>query len=99
MNNNFFDNLNSNDEIIRGAIEKIERDKCCKPVCCLGPTGATGPTGPAGPTTITVGETTTTNPGTDASVTNVGTEENLILNFSIPTGATGPTGPTGTTYT
>lgn len=60
---------------------------------CFGPTGPTGPTGPAG-STITVGTTTTTVPGTDAAVVNVGTSSNAILNFSIPRGATGPTGPT-----
>ena len=70
---------------------------------CPGARGATGPTGPAGPTTITVGETTTGVPGTEAIVTNVGTNENVILDFIIPTGATGsqgligPTGPAGAT--
>ena len=61
---------------------------------CFGPTGPTGPTGPAG-ATITVGRTTTTEPGTDASVTNVGTPSNAILDFNIPAGATGPIGPQG----
>ena len=63
---------------------------------CFGPTGPTGPTGPAG-STITVGTTTTTDPGTDAAVVNVGTSSNAILNFSIPRGATGPTGAIGLT--
>ena len=57
--------------------------------------GPTGPTGPAGPATITVGATTTGDAGTNASVTNVGTNENVILNFSIPRGATGAEGPQG----
>ena len=98
MNNNFFENINNNDEIVRNAMEKIERDKCCKPICCIGnisSTGPTGPTGPAGPATITIGTTTTTDPGTDASVTNIGSDENVILNFAIPAGDVGPTGPTG----
>ena len=51
-------------------------------------------TGPAG-ATITVGRTTTTEPGTNASVTNVGTPSNAILDFNIPAGATGPIGPQG----
>ena len=63
-----------------------------RPIFCIGPTGPTGPTGPA---TITVGITTTEDPGTPATVSNVGTNQNAILNFSIPAGATGPTGPTG----
>ena len=75
--------------------------------------GFSGPaSGGGGSTsTITVGTTTTGAPGTDATVTNVGTSEDAILNFVIPrgdvgsagatgaTGATGPTGPTGATGT
>jgi len=70
-----------------------------------GPTGATGEVGPTGATgiaaTIAVGTTTTGEPGTEALVTNTGTEEAAVFNFTIPqgptgaTGATGPTGPTG----
>ncbi len=41
---------------------------------------------------ISVGSTTTTEVGTDASVVNVGTSSNVILNFSIPTGVAGPQG-------
>jgi len=59
--------------------------------------------------TIAIGTVTTGDPGTSATVTNVGTSEAAILNFVIPrgavgntgpagaTGATGPTGPTGAT--
>ncbi len=39
--------------------------------------------------TVTVGTTTTTAPGTNASVTNSGTKTNAILNFSIPRGEPG----------
>ena len=53
------------------------------------------PTGPQGPASIAVGVTTTTDPGTNASVTNVGTDDNVILNFNIPKGETGPIGPQG----
>ena len=52
-------------------------------------------TGPSGPATISVGITTTSDPDVNASVTNVGTNENVILNFNIPRGATGIQGPTG----
>ena len=75
-----------------------------------GATGATGPTGPAGTTgatgatgvadTITVRNTTTGDPGTAASVTDVSGSPNHILDFVIPRGfdgAVGPTGPTGPT--
>ena len=56
--------------------------------------------GGAGQTTVKVGTTTTGEPGTDASVTNSGTETEAILNFTIPRGdpgATGPQGPKGDT--
>ena len=62
-----------------------EGKKCKEKLVVIGPTGPQGPTGPA---TITVGQTTTGNPGTNASVTNVGTNENAILNFTIPAGMT-----------
>ena len=76
-----------NEEIYRNAVEKIECDNKYRPVgCCCGSgrMGPTGPTGPQGPSTITVGSTSTTAPGTAASVTNSGTNENVILEFSIP---------------
>lgn len=79
--------------IYERALQKIEHDQKCKPnFCCL---SVTGPTGAPGPTTITVGTTTTGAPGTNASVTNVGTDDNLVLAFTIPAGEIGPTGPTG----
>ena len=70
---------------------KKHQERCC----IVGPTGPRGPIGPQGPATITVGNTITTDPGTEAKVTNVGTNENAILTFSIPAGVTGPQGPTG----
>ena len=76
-----FDNCNENKEKTR-----------CKFCYIQGPTG---PAGPAGAATITVGTTTTTDAGSNASVTNSGTNENVILDFSIPKGSIGPTGPTG----
>lgn len=45
--------------------------------------------------TITVGTTSTGQPGTNASVSNSGTSSAAILNFTIPRGATGATGATG----
>ena len=57
-----------------------------------GETGATGATGPQGnAATVTVGSTSTTAYGNPATVTNVGTENNAILNFVIPQGRTGET--------
>ena len=62
-----------------------------------GQPGATGPQGPAGTNgtaaTVTVGTTTTGAPGTQASVTNVGTQSAAILNFVIPEGQPGTITP------
>ena len=71
----------------------IEEGRRHRERCCV--VGPTGPRGPQGPATITVGSTTTGEPGTNAQVTNSGTSGNAILNFTIPRGATGATGPTG----
>ena len=76
-----------------------------------GPQGEPGPQGPQGPqgeqgpqgqqggpgqaATIQVGQVTTGKPGSQATVTNSGTENAAVLNFVIPQGATGQTGPTG----
>lgn len=55
-----------------------------------------GPAGPAGSAaTVTVGSVTTGDAGTDASVTNSGTENAAVLDFVIPKGAKGDTGATG----
>lgn len=86
MNN---ENSNRIKEIIKN------NQNCCNRTCIV--VGPTGPTGPAGPATITVGTTTTGDPGTNAIVTNVGSNQNAVLNFTIPRGATGLTGPTGQT--
>lgn len=45
--------------------------------------------------TVEVGTVTTGAAGTDASVTNVGTEQRAVLNFVIPRGDTGATGAEG----
>lgn len=73
-----------------------------------GPKGDTGPVGPAGPqgpkgdtgstgtpATITIGTVSTGAPGTNASVTNSGSDSNAVFNFVIPAGAPGPQGPVG----
>lgn len=85
-----------NNEKYSCKIQKIldEGKKCKDKLLVVGPTG---PTGPASAATITVGTTTTGNPGTNASVTNSGTNENVILNFVVPAGPTGPQGEQGPT--
>lgn len=63
------------------------------------PKGDKGDTGDAGApgqaATISVGSTTTGAPGTNASVTNVGTSSAAVLNFTVPRGATGAAGAPG----
>lgn len=65
--------------------------------------GGALPGGSGTSATIAVGTVTTGAPGTEAVVTNAGTESAAVFNFVIPrgntgaTGATGPTGPTGAT--
>lgn len=55
-----------------------------------------GPEGPPGTAaTITVGSTTTSEPGGDAAVTQSGTAQNRVLDFTIPRGAQGPKGEQG----
>ena len=50
---------------------------------------------PGAAATVTVGTVTTGEPGTDALVTNSGTENAAVLNFTIPRGATGAAGAPG----
>lgn len=58
-----------------------------------------GPTGATGPATITVGTTTTTGPDGSPLVTNSGTAQDAVLNFTLKQGPTGPVGPTGAAAT
>ena len=73
----------------------IEEGRKCQERC--GIVGPTGPRGPQGPASVTIGNTTTGAPGTDAMVTNSGTNLDAVLNFVIPAGPTGPTGAIGAT--
>lgn len=88
--------MNNNIKKAKQYIDCFNKEKPNITYTCVGPTGPTGPAGPAG-ASITVGTTTTTAPGTNASVVNTGTPSNAVLEFNIPAGATGPTGPTGPT--
>lgn len=65
----------------------------------IGPTGPTGEdgaqgeTGPTGATpVVTIGTTTTSEPGSEAEVTSTETPDGIELNFTIPRGDTGPGG-------
>lgn len=69
------------------------------PVNIKGPQGLQGNTGPQGidgkSATVSVGKVTTSEPGTDAQITNSGTENAAVFDFVIPRGETGPKGDTG----
>lgn len=86
--------MNNNIKKAQQLVDCYKKNNPNQTFTCFGPTGPTGPTGPAG-ATVTVGQTTTLDPGENASVTNSGTPSNAILNFSIPRGDVGPTGPAG----
>lgn len=88
--------MNNNIKRAKQIIDCYNKENPNTTFTCFGPTGPTGPTGPAS-ATITVGDTVTTDPGTNAIVRNVGTDNDIILDFFIPRGATGPKGPTGPT--
>ena len=63
-----------------------------------GDTGATGASGAAGTAaTVAVSTTTTGAPGSNANVTDTGTANAAVLNFTIPQGVPGPQGPSGPT--
>ena len=94
---------NCNDyERIRKKIE-VERQKYkfCYIQGLIGPKGEKGDIGPqgergpAGPTSINVGTTETVETSEKAKVENVGTNEDVILNFKIPKGEQGIDGKVG----
>lgn len=69
-----------------------------------GPKGDTGPMGPQGipgkdgqgiAATISVGTVTASAPGSAPVITNAGTEQDAVLNFTLPRGDTGPQGAQG----
>jgi hypothetical protein len=63
-----------------------------------GPQGEPGTPGAAGANaSVTVGNTNTGAPGSDAAVTNSGTAQAAVFDFTIPRGETGNTGATGST--
>lgn len=71
------------------------------PIGNTGATGANGNTGPTGATgtaeTLTIRDTTTSEPGSAAAVIDVSGSPDHVLDFFLPRGATGPTGPQGVT--
>ncbi len=63
-----------------------------------GPIGPTGPQGIPGPMpSFKINSTKTGEPGTEASVSNIGSDGNILLDFVIPSGMPGPEGKMGPT--
>lgn len=58
-----------------------------------------GPTGATGPATISIGTVSSTGPDGTTTVTNVGTAQDAVLNFTLRQGPTGVQGPTGSAST
>lgn len=64
---------------------------CC--VLCPSPPCVCPPGPPGAAATVTIGTVTTGAPGTPAEVTNSGTPQNAVLNFTIPQGLPGASQP------
>lgn len=94
MSNNKKDcNYNEYYEKIKRKIE--EENKNIKYRYIQGPTGPKGDKGDSGTASISIGKVETIDAGEDAEVINVGTNENVILDFKIPRGECGVEGTTG----
>ena len=72
----------------------VETEEIVVPIEAIGTKGEKGDKGDTA-LSITIGTTTTGEAGTDASVTNSGTNTDLVLNFTIPKGAKGDKGTKG----
>lgn len=88
-------------QVQEGTPPLYQPDSCCAPVGGGGGgDGLPGPPGPPGdPATIVIGEVTSLPPGSAPTVENVGTANDLILNWGIPRGERGEDGNTGSGLT
>ena len=89
-------------ENIKKAIKIVNDYQNKKPyinACCVSMPGPTGPTGPTGPAfvKVSIADTITMDPGSEAEVVNIGTDNDMELVFRIPMGVTGPQGEVGPT--
>jgi hypothetical protein len=86
----------SDTNLIIEGISALESRIANIPAGPQGPPGEPGTPGANGlAATITVVNTVTSAPGSNAAVTSSGTPQNVGLTFTIPRGQTGPTGATG----
>ena len=94
-------NCNDYERIKKRIEEERKKYKCCYIQGPTGPKGEKGDSGPQGergipgPSSIDIGTTETVEPFEDAKVENVGTNEDVILNFKIPRGKQGIDGKIG----
>ncbi len=89
-------NDNCNCDNYKKLKRKIEEEQKKYKICYIqGMRGEKGERGEQGPTTIVVGSTKTIDEGLDAKVSNVGTQEDVILDFEIPRGEKGEKGEQG----
>lgn len=86
-------NYNEFYEKIKRRIE--EENKNIKYRYIQGPPGEKGEKGDSGTASISIGKVETVDASCDAEVINVGTSENVILDFKIPRGECGEEGPMG----
>src|SRR5574344_1273591 len=91
-----------NNKYISKALANINRDKKCKPICCVVLAGKNGKDGKDGrdgkdgiSEAITIRNTYTGAPGTSAKVIDVTGSPNHVLDFVIPKGAEGKCGCSG----
>lgn len=86
----------SDHNLIVEAIRSLQSEVDNIPAGPQGPQGEPGVPGAAGANaSVTVGSTTTGDPGSSAAVTNSGTAQNAVFNFTIPRGEKGDTGAQG----
>jgi len=86
----------SDTNLIIEAINTVKSQVDGIPAGPQGPQGEPGTPGQNGlAATVTVANTVTSEPGSNAAVTSSGTPQNVALTFTIPRGTAGPTGLTG----
>ncbi len=89
-------NCEDNYEKIRKKIEEASKKiRCCCIIGPTGPRGIKGEKGDQGPSTIQIGKVETIDSSKEAEVINVGTSQDVILNFKIPKGEQGIQGMQG----
>ena len=90
-----YNNCNDYERIKRKIDEEQKKYKFCYIQGPTGLKGNKGDKGDVGPATINIESTQTIDEGLAAKVSNVGTKDDVILNFEIPRGMKGDKGEQG----